>query len=161
MSQTSLHGNSDSSSLTITVRSDEVSRNEKRLSSASTAVTKPSTLSWDNPDDPGNPRNWANRKRWIVTLVVSLFTFIRCGRSHTHPRGLNLAYALFSPVASSISSPSLPAISAQLSIPPGSVLENMSLSIFVLAYAIGPLFWGPLSEIYGTSKFLFAYNLQC
>jgi hypothetical protein len=46
-------------------------------------------------------------------------------------------YRIVSPVASSISSPALPAISAELKIPPGSILENMSLSIFVLAYALG------------------------
>ncbi|KAI3610705.1 mfs multidrug [Moniliophthora roreri] len=87
-------------------------------------------ISWNGPDDPENPRNWVNRKRWSVTLVVSLFTFI-------------------SPVASSISSPSLPAISKDLNIVSGSILENMSLSIFVLAYALGPLIWGPLSELFG------------
>ncbi|KAJ7323828.1 MFS general substrate transporter [Mycena albidolilacea] len=87
-------------------------------------------VSWDGPEDHKNPRNWPNRRRWTVTIVVSFFTFM-------------------SPVASSISSPSLSAISADLNISSGSVLENMTLSIFVLAYAIGPLFWGPLSELYG------------
>ncbi|KAJ7841169.1 MFS general substrate transporter [Mycena olivaceomarginata] len=81
-------------------------------------------------EDHKNPRNWPNPRRWTVTIVVSFFTFM-------------------SPVASSISSPSLSAISADLNISSGSVLENMTLSIFVLAYAIGPLFWGPLSELYG------------
>ncbi|KAJ7920163.1 MFS general substrate transporter [Mycena leptocephala] len=87
-------------------------------------------VSWDGPKDRDNPRNWSNHRRWTVTVVVSLFTFI-------------------SPVASSICSPSLSAISADLKIQPGSILENMTLSIFVLAYAIGPLFWGPLSELCG------------
>lgn len=31
------------------------------------------------------------------------------------------------------------------------VESQLVLSVFVLAYAIGPLFLGPLSEIYGTS----------
>ena len=41
----------------------------------------------------------------------------------------------------------------------------MSLSIFVLAYALGPLFWGPLSELYGrvltiqTSNIMFLSKL--
>lgn len=34
-------------------------------------------IGWDGPDDPKNPRNWTNSRRWVVTLVVSLFTFIR------------------------------------------------------------------------------------
>ncbi|GLB33199.1 putative MFS polyamine transporter [Lyophyllum shimeji] len=97
-------------------------------------------VGWDGPDDPANPRNWTKRRRWIVTLVVSLFTFI-------------------SPVGSSISSPALPAISRDLQIPPGSILENMSLSIFVLAYALGPLIWGPLSELYGRLVILQLSNI--
>ncbi|KXN88346.1 hypothetical protein AN958_07491, partial [Leucoagaricus sp. SymC.cos] len=88
------------------------------------------TVTWKGSHDPDNPRNWSNRRRWTVTLVVSLFTFI-------------------SPVGSSISSPALPQISRDLNIPPGSVLENMTLSIFVLAYSLGPLIWGPLSELFG------------
>ncbi|KAF5390676.1 hypothetical protein D9757_002566 [Collybiopsis confluens] len=87
-------------------------------------------VQWCGPQDPDNPRNWSKKQRWTVTWVVSLFTFI-------------------SPVASSISSPALPQISSDLNIPPGSILENMSLSIFVLAYALGPLIWGPLSELCG------------
>ncbi|KAJ7452836.1 MFS general substrate transporter [Mycena latifolia] len=98
------------------------------------------TVAWDGPDDLENPRNWSNRRRWTVTVVVSFFTFI-------------------SPVASSISSPSLPAISADLKIEPGSILENMTLSIFVLAYAIGPLFWGPLSELCGRLLVLQVSNI--
>jgi MFS family permease len=42
------------------------------------------------------------------------------------------------------------------------------LSIFVLAYAVGPLFLGPLSEIYGrvivlqlSNLFYLAWNLGC
>ncbi|KDQ61903.1 hypothetical protein JAAARDRAFT_123222 [Jaapia argillacea MUCL 33604] len=49
-----------------------------------------------------------------------------------------------------------------------SVLIAMTTSIFVLAYAIGPLFLGPLSEIYGRSRVLqlanlwyLAWNLGC
>jgi len=34
-------------------------------------------VDWDGPDDHENPRNWTKKRRWVVTLVVSLFTFIR------------------------------------------------------------------------------------
>ncbi|KAI0317964.1 MFS general substrate transporter [Amylostereum chailletii] len=119
------------------------------LGSSSTSCTGILPVSWNGPADPDNPRNWVDRRRWTVTLIVSLFTFI-------------------SPVASSIPSPSLPAISADLNITPGSILENMSLSIFVLAYAIGPLFWGPLSELFGrlpilqiSNIFFLIFNTAC
>ncbi len=41
----------------------------------------PFLVTWVGPDDPDNPRNWSNRRRWVVTLVVSLFTFIRYAMS--------------------------------------------------------------------------------
>jgi MFS family permease len=39
------------------------------------------------------------------------------------------------------------------------VQEEMVMSIFVLAYAVGPLFLGPLSEIYGRVPVLQLANL--
>ncbi|KAJ7858270.1 MFS general substrate transporter [Mycena olivaceomarginata] len=113
----------------------------KRVSTVENKVGKLTVIvSWDGPEDRENPRNWSNHRRWTVTVVVSFFTFM-------------------SPVASSISSPSLSAISADLKIQPGSILENMTLSIFVLAYAIGPLFWGPLSELCGRLLVLQVSNI--
>lgn len=63
--------------------------------------------------------------------------------------------------------PALPAISTDLGIT-SSVLTQMSLSIFVLAYAFGPLFLAPLSELYGRVPVLqiangvfLAFNLGC
>ncbi|KAE8395476.1 major facilitator superfamily domain-containing protein, partial [Aspergillus alliaceus] len=45
---------------------------------------------------------------------------------------------------------------------------ELALSIFILAYAIGPLFFGPVSEIYGrvhvlqvSNLWYFAWNLGC
>ncbi len=63
--------------------------------------------------------------------------------------------------------PALPAISAEFHIK-HEVQAQLTLSIFVLAYAIGPLFLGPLSEIFGrvpvlqlANLFYFAWNLAC
>jgi MFS family permease len=48
------------------------------------------------------------------------------------------------------------------------VLLELTLSIFILAYAIGPLFLGPLSETYGraivlqlANLFYLAFNIGC
>ncbi|KAJ7679300.1 MFS general substrate transporter [Mycena polygramma] len=145
----SFNDDSATSSDDSPVRKPEVPDLEKAISAHDTNLIHSSTtidqdasniVSWDGPGDRENPRNWSNRRRWTVTVVVSLFTFI-------------------SPVASSISSPALPDISAALNIKPGSILENMSLSIFVLAYAIGPLFWGPLSELFGRLLVLQVSNI--
>ena len=44
--------------------------------------------------------------------------------------------------------PAIASISKEFGIE-NEVEEQMVLSVFVLAYAVGPLFLGPLSEIYG------------
>ncbi|KAG8755599.1 hypothetical protein FRC11_005916, partial [Ceratobasidium sp. 423] len=110
---------------------------------------KPSFVDWDGPDDPKNPRNWTFRHRWAATAVVSLFTFM-------------------SPLASSMVAPALPQISRELNLEQGSILQAMTLSVFVLAYAVGPLFFGPLSELYGrriilqgSNLFFLAFNIAC
>lgn len=94
------------------------------------------------------PKNWTIKRKWAATFVVSSFTFI-------------------SPVSSSMVAPALGAMSRDLDVPPG-VQQALILSIFVLAYAVGPLFLGPLSEIYGrvrilqlSNAFYLAWNLGC
>lgn len=106
----------------------------------------PNLVTWDGPDDPANPKNWSTKRKWAATLVVSSFTFI-------------------SPVVSSMVAPSLDAMSADLGVR-DQVESEMMLSIFILAYAFGPLFLGPLSELVGRRKvlqlgnaFFFAFNL--
>jgi MFS family permease len=105
-------------------------------------------VTWDGPDDPENPKNWTNKKKWAATLIVSSFTFI-------------------SPVSSSMVAPALPAMARELNIT-NSVEQSLILSIFVLAYAVGPLFLGPLSEINGrvivlqlANLFYLAFNIGC
>lgn len=99
----------------------------------------PNLVTWDSDDDPANPRNWSFKRKWAAVLVVSAFTFI-------------------SPVSSSMVAPALGDMKAELGIS-GDFEAAMILSIFVLAYAIGPLIFGPLSEIYGRVRVLQYSNL--
>ena len=108
----------------------------------------PNIVSWDGPDDPKNPKNWSLKRRWAATVTVSCFTFI-------------------SPVSSSMVAPALPVMSAEFGVH-NEVVSQLMLSIFVLAYAVGPLFLGPLSEMYGrvpvlqlANAFYFVFNLAC
>ena len=105
-------------------------------------------MTWDGPNDPANPKNWSVRRKWAATFLVSAFT-------------------LLSPVSSSMIAPALTSISEEFNIT-NEVESQLTLSIFVLAYAIGPLILGPLSEIYGrvvvlqlSNGFYFAWNLGC
>ena len=99
----------------------------------------PNVVSWNGPDDPENPKNWTMKRKWIATFVVSSFTFI-------------------SPVASAMVAPALPQMNQDLGVS-NMVESQMMLSIFLLAYAIGPLFLGPLSELYGRVPVLQLANL--
>ncbi|KAF3105063.1 hypothetical protein TWF594_005654 [Orbilia oligospora] len=108
----------------------------------------PNLVDWDGPDDSENPLNWSIKKKWIATVVVSSFTFI-------------------SPVSSSMVAPAIRSISQDLNIT-GTVEAQLTLSVFVLAYAIAPLFVGPLSEVYGrvpviqlSNLFYLIFNTAC
>ncbi|KIP12227.1 hypothetical protein PHLGIDRAFT_62113 [Phlebiopsis gigantea 11061_1 CR5-6] len=96
-------------------------------------------VDWDGPNDPENPKNWSFKRKWAATAIVSAFTFI-------------------SPVSSSMIAPATQQIAEQFNLT-SSVVIALTTSIFVLAYAFGPLFLGPLSEIYGRSRVLQAANL--
>lgn len=105
-------------------------------------------VTWDGPDDPDNPKNWTNKKKWAATITVSLFTFI-------------------SPVSSSMIAPALQQLQRDLNVT--SDLEiQLALSCFILAFAVGPLFLGPMSELFGrrivlqgANLFYFVFNLAC
>ncbi|KAL8832741.1 MAG: hypothetical protein Q9191_000078 [Dirinaria sp. TL-2023a] len=106
----------------------------------SSRSNKPADLvTWDGPNDPENPKNWSKKVRWGATLVVSSFTFI-------------------SPVSSSMVAPAIVSIATEFKIT-NEVEQQMVLSVFILAYAVGPLFLGPLSEIYGRVPVLQLANL--
>ncbi|KAI1312434.1 major facilitator superfamily domain-containing protein [Xylaria venustula] len=99
----------------------------------------PNLVTWTGPDDMENPKNWTFGKKWAAVFTVSLFTFI-------------------SPISSSLVAPALEKIGEELGIDQA-FEKNLTLSIFILAYAIGPLVWGPLSELYGRVVVLQLVNL--
>ncbi|KAF8178133.1 MFS general substrate transporter [Mycena galopus ATCC 62051] len=105
-----------------------------------------SSSDWDAADE--NPRNWASSKKWTMIGVLSLQAFV-------------------SPLASSIMAPALPDIGVHYHFQSASVTA-LTLSIFLLAWVLGPLLFGPLSEVYGRkwtfiiANFVFlVFNIAC
>ncbi|OJD31789.1 mfs multidrug transporter [Diplodia corticola] len=88
-------------------------------------------VTWDGPNDPENPKNWTQSRKWATTMIVSAFAFV-------------------SPLSSSMAAPALDAIGTELHIPDGFQLQ-MVLSIFLLAYSFGSFVLSPCSEIWGRS----------
>lgn len=40
----------------------------------------PNKVDWDGPDDPENPQNWSNRKKWLITALALVMTVNVCVR---------------------------------------------------------------------------------
>ncbi|KAF5856367.1 hypothetical protein ETB97_007469 [Aspergillus alliaceus] len=89
--------------------------------------TDPFVVSW-LPDDPRNPMCFTTFKKVGITIVVSTAT---------------LAVAF----ASSAYSGSTKEVVEGLNI--STEIATLGLSLFVVGFALGPLFWAPLSELIG------------
>jgi hypothetical protein len=89
----------------------------------------PNIVFWDSPTDPQNPLNWSSKKKWGTVAIVSCITFL-------------------TPLASSIFAPGVPDVMKTFN-STNDMLEGFMVSIYVLGFAFGPLFFAPLSEMYG------------
>ncbi|KAE9982181.1 hypothetical protein EG328_011093 [Venturia inaequalis] len=117
----------------------EVSLDSSSSNASSYSSEKPKLVTWDSPSDPENPKNWPRLKKWRATIVISLFAFT-------------------APMSSSMSAPALDIISKELKIPLG-MQTNLVMSIFLLAYSLGPFVLGPCSEIWGRKRIVQTGNV--
>lgn len=100
-------------------------------------VTAPSSLmdldkdlvGWDSTDEHENPMNWPCRKRLTNTTLMSAITFL-------------------SPLGSSIFAPGIGYTMAGLH-ESSQAVGSLMITIYLLGYALGPLFLAPMSEMYG------------
>ncbi|KAL4895815.1 major facilitator superfamily domain-containing protein [Aspergillus ambiguus] len=97
----------------------------------------PYVVTWI-PDDPRNPMLFRPLKKWFITLVMAIAT---------------LAVAL----VSSAYTGGVAEIEEQFHI--GSEVATLGVSLFVLGFAIGPLLWAPLSEMFGRQAVFFVTYL--
>ncbi|PTB65567.1 MFS general substrate transporter [Trichoderma citrinoviride] len=96
-------------------------------------------VGWESQQDPDMPLNFSQSRKWLITLLMSAITFM-------------------TPFASSILAPSLAALEKDFGVY-DITLGAMPVSIFLLGYAVGPLFLSPLSEIYGRNVILISANV--
>ncbi|GJE98392.1 MFS general substrate transporter [Phanerochaete sordida] len=95
-------------------------REEERINS------NPNIVDWYGPDDPESPANWSPLKKWFVSFQVCHITF-----------AIYIGSAIFAPGISDL------AQKFGISL----VAGNLGITMFVLGYAIGPMFLSPMSEI--------------
>ncbi|KAI0490454.1 major facilitator superfamily domain-containing protein [Xylaria cf. heliscus] len=100
--------------------------------------TDPFLVAFEEPYDADNPKDWPNGRKWAVTDVLSATGFNRI-------------------LVSTIMAPALTTIAKELHM--SETESALSLSIYILATAFGPLFIGPLSEIYGRKVILHTSNI--
>lgn len=85
-------------------------------------------VTWDGPDDPADPYNWPEWKRWTVLLLTSLGGMVTL-------------------MSSTMIAPALSTISEEFSTDQATL--QMDLSIFMLAYVVGPVLLAPMTEVFG------------
>ncbi|RKL09260.1 hypothetical protein BFJ68_g9204 [Fusarium oxysporum] len=90
------------------------------------------SIAWSGADDPENPKNWSNKRKWLNITVLSLLTVV-------------------TPLGSSMFAPGIPSIMAEFhETSPNAA--TFILSIYVLGFVFGPILIAPLSETYGRRK---------
>ncbi|KAI8964592.1 MFS general substrate transporter [Daldinia sp. FL1419] len=88
----------------------------------------PLLVTWNGDDDPEHPYNWSLTRKWVITILLSN------GGLVTLMSGAMLA-------------PALKSIAADLKTDEEEA--QIFLSIFVLAFAFGPMVLSPLAEVFG------------
>jgi len=110
-----------------------------KKSSTRRSVKDPYLVTWDGPDDLENPHNWPKHRRWGSTILIAMFAFI-------------------APMASTMVAPALDTIAEEFDIQ-SDIEQFLVMSIFLLAFAIGPFVWGPMSEVFGRVRVMQCANL--
>ncbi|KAI1078990.1 MFS general substrate transporter [Whalleya microplaca] len=89
----------------------------------------PHIVSWlPGTLDPRNPRNFSAARRWLVTILAAISCFSISFTSSVYTGGIS-------------------GITDEFGV--SNSLAQAGVSLFVVGFAVGPLFWAPLSEVYG------------
>ncbi|KAL9040897.1 MAG: hypothetical protein Q9214_004306, partial [Letrouitia sp. 1 TL-2023] len=86
------------------------------------------------PNDPRNPLGFPSTAKWLITMLVALVTLAVAFVSSAYSGGIQ---QIVDELDTSVE------------------VATLGIALFVLGFAIGPLFWAPLSELYGRQVLLF------
>ncbi|RDL36000.1 putative MFS transporter [Venustampulla echinocandica] len=102
---------------------------EEKTSQPAPEAEDPIIVDWDGPADRANPRNWTRGAKLMHVLLVSSFTLYS-----------NLAAVMFAPGAQ--------ILVTKFGIT-SSIVASLTVSIYILGFAVGPLVLASMSETYG------------
>lgn len=88
------------------------------------------------PDDPRNPMNAPAKTKWFYTMSMAFATLAVSCVSSAYTGGIEQIITDFEV---------------------GTTVATLGVSLFVAGFAIGPLFWAPMSELWGR-QYLFAVS---
>jgi MFS transporter, DHA1 family, multidrug resistance protein len=95
-----------------------------RLSSIN--ISAATIVTWYSPEDPENPRNWSDSKKAWVIIVLTVYTFV--------------VYC-----TASIITPTVEYVMHEFDVTID--VASLGLSLYVVGYGVGPMFFSPISEI--------------
>jgi multidrug resistance protein len=90
-------------------------------------IEDPYVIDWA-PEDPENPFNWAPFRRWIITAIIAVTTLCIAFASSSYSGGIQYM---------------------MVDLHMGQYVAILGISLYVVGFGLGPLLWGPLSEMYG------------
>jgi DHA1 family multidrug resistance protein-like MFS transporter len=85
-------------------------------------------VTWDSEKDPDNPQNWSRAFRWYTIMILACMTFVVSFGSSVWSTATTVTATEFG-------------VSQEVMI--------LGVSLYVVGFALGPLIFGPLSELYG------------
>ncbi|KAF1988061.1 MFS general substrate transporter [Aulographum hederae CBS 113979] len=112
----------------------DIEKQQSAVPDAAPPPKDPNLIDWDGPDDPGNPMNWSYGWKWVVTLALGISTYVVT-------------------FASSVYSAAVVPTAKEFGVSPE--VTTLGVSLFVIGFAVGPIIWGPASELYGRRTPLF------
>lgn len=95
-------------------------------------------IGWEAQDDAEMPLNFSRSRKWLLLSLIGCITFM-------------------APFASTVFASGVEEMDLEFG-NTNSILTSLTVSVFVLGFAVGPLFLSPLSEIYGRRPVLAAGN---
>ncbi|KAH6613988.1 major facilitator superfamily domain-containing protein [Boeremia exigua] len=97
----------------------------------------PFVVTWIE-DDPVNPLNYSPGMRWTITMLAAVSTLAVTFASSAYSGGI---------------------VQIMQEFEVSQIVGTLGISLFVLGFAIGPLIWAPLSELYGRQYLFFGTYL--
>lgn len=95
----------------------------------------PNLVDWDGPEDQENPQNFSQLRKWVITVTMSSMT-------------------MWITFASSVFSTATLVTAKEFGV--STEVMTLGTSLTVFGFALGPLCWAPLSELYGRRLPLFS-----